>query len=144
MATDMTPGKLAKILFKLEARPPITEKYRTKPGQKHKVYQTERGHMVHWFELQDSNNGTGPYSRKRPNKSAKAAYNRLQTVPGLLWIAEALGADTELLHRATDAANAVKDHRRKCGAVRGVIPWDYIHDLAGEKWTELYSSKGKK
>lgn len=86
-------------------------------------------HMVTWFSGQLSL-GSGKYSRSRPNHSAKKTYERLVNPFSLLWIAAALGVEEETVRKARSDMNDRKTFREKCIAVRKVIPWNRIYELA--------------
>lgn len=122
---DIHPEKLARLFFKLEPRPALTERYIELTGERHRVYRTERQHMVHWFESQDGL-GSGAYSRRKPNKSSKRAYNRLQTAPGLFWIAEVLRVDAGLIQAAMDLCLAEPSKRKRYKIIRDNIPWELV------------------
>ena len=81
--------------------------------------------MIGWFRSQ-ATRGDGAYTQSSPNTSAKTAYNRLQCPPAVVWIAEALGADEATAKRAI----AAQDHRLLSGAVRCVLPWPLVEELA--------------
>lgn len=86
---------------------------------------TEREHMVSWFGANPTE-GSGPYSRKKGNNDARTCYNRLQNAASLLWIAEAVGADSALVRRAYEAAVSCDDRCKACGAIRREIPWECV------------------
>lgn len=133
---DFTTRAFATILGTLTERTPIAQDYEDHHGQRRNVwYSSQRQHMVRWFSTQ-STNGSGAYTRGTPNTSARRAYNRLLCSEAILWIAEALGADEATVRNAADAAAAESDHRRRCGKIRAVLPWDMIVRLAArpEGW----------
>lgn len=127
--TDFDVVTFARILERLEPHPPIT----TAQARTHEVpsrwWESERQHMVRWFEGQNTL-GAGAYTRGTPNRSAGTTYNRLMNFISVLWIAEALGAPREDVARAAELASAEPNYRRRPAIVRGVFPWETIHQLA--------------
>lgn len=74
--------------------------------------------------------GPGAYGRQRRGRTAKAAYNSLRCAPALIWIAEALGEDADVVRRAVSAADAAgPNFSAQCGAIRKVVPWSRIDEL---------------
>ena len=123
---DISVIKLAAIFEYLDPFPPVTVELapptKRRPNQK--------AHMYWWFASQQTT-GRGNYSRIQGNSSAKSTYNRLQTVPGLLWIAEALGEEPEALRKAFSKALLFEkaNSQGRCAAFREVIPWERIAEL---------------
>lgn len=89
----------------------------------------DRLHMVTWFAGQLSL-GSGKYSRSRPNHSASTTYQRLLNPYSLLWIAAALGVDEATVREAAAAAKPKETYREKCVAIRNLIPFSRIYELA--------------
>lgn len=122
--------RFARILSRLDATPPITTAYEGSSPQKRGVwYSDQREHMVGWFRGQ-ATLGSGAYSRSRPNRSAKTAYNRLFAPGAILWIGEALGEEPAIVQAAADAARAEPNARRRPGIMRAHFPWARIAELA--------------
>lgn len=71
----------------------------------------------------------GAFTRQEPNVSAKRAYNRLQHPEGLVWIAEVLGTDTDLVQRVADEALAVP-RRSRSAFVGSPLSWELVAQLA--------------
>lgn len=94
-------------------------------------YRSQQEHMVGWFRSQ-ATRGDGAYTRSTHNTSTKTAYNRLQCPPAIVLIAGRLGADEEPVERAISAQRSARgeDHRRQSGAVRRVLPWSLVDELA--------------
>jgi hypothetical protein len=88
----------------------------------------QKEHVLTWFASQVTRGG-GAYSRQTPNTSARTTYNRLMNPAMILWIAEALGEDTEVVQEAGEKALAVPS-RSRAGAARKVLPWSRIVALA--------------
>lgn len=139
---DMTTAEFVRVLGRLKPHGPVSDAFIAealeRPGfadvRKSRFgYANEREHMVAWMGCQNGRNGTGAYSRERPNDSARRAYNRLLNAGSLLWIAEALGEDEAVLREASDAALAEPDYRTRCRIVRERIPWERVYELASKK-----------
>lgn len=92
--------------------------------------------MFEWFTKQDSF-GEGNYKRNTINKSAMETYNRLQCAGALLWIAEALGENKELI-RDTAIAASREIKKIRAGVVREKIPWENIVKLCEYRLTPLF------
>ncbi|MCF2707323.1 hypothetical protein I6E29_08625 [Arcanobacterium haemolyticum] len=130
---DFNSLEMAQMFTRLPARPPITETYENEhPQKKGRWWKSQREHMVGWFRSQ-STRGSGQYSRNQANYSGKRAYNRLLSDSALLWINEALGADPAKVQAAADAARQEPDHRRRCKAIRDILPWKELVPLIEAK-----------
>lgn len=94
-------------------------------------YWSQKAHMVRWCRDQVNARGKGPYSRSKPNHSARTMYNRFNNPGGLIWMAEALGETREALREATTAVLLMEEtnKRARCNAFRAVIPWERIMEL---------------
>ena len=93
------------------------------------VYNYDHLHMITWFSSQITL-GNGKYSRRHANRSARRTYNSLLNPYSLLWIAAALREDPEKVKAAAREMKDYKSFSAKCGAVRRVIPFDRIYELA--------------
>ena len=93
------------------------------------VYNYDHLHMITWFSSQITL-GTGKYSRKRANRSARKTYNCLLNPWSLLWIVAALREDPEKVRAAAREMEDYKSFSAKCGVVRRAIPFDRIYELA--------------
>lgn len=132
---DLAVDKCAAILEYLDPMPETTKRL-DRWGTKH--YKSQKAHMILWFLSQEGTGGKG-YTRKQGNTSSMEAYNRLLNAGALIWIADALGEDPEVIQRATAAAIEAEkiNYRGRCSAFREVIPWaridELIHDPSGWK-----------
>ncbi|MDO5034036.1 MAG: hypothetical protein Q4E01_01435 [Actinomycetaceae bacterium] len=135
--TDFHVDEFARLLKKLPPHLPISDAFEdTLLAHVEDRWPTQRLHMTTWFEAQ-ATKGSGQYTRETPNISAKTTYNRLQSPYGLMWIAEALGVEEELLQKA--AAEALAAPRRSRSAViRKHIPWEMIAELAEPKMSSSW------
>lgn len=59
-------------------------------------YRSQKEQLLGWLGEYD---GPGAYARKNPGRDARFFYNDLRCVEGLIWRAEALGEDPQLLTR---------------------------------------------
>ncbi|MDP9805895.1 hypothetical protein J2S70_000477 [Trueperella bonasi] len=128
-SNDIEVKRFAKLLRKLPEHLPISEAMEQADPQKtRRWWSSQREHMATWFASQ-ATTGKGAFTRKTPNRSAKKTYNRLQSPEGIVWIAEALGAEPTLLKQVVDEALKVP-RRRRSGFIRKHLPWDLIAHLA--------------
>jgi len=91
-------------------------------------YHKQKEHVLEWFASQVTQ-GAGAYSRAKPNTSARTTYNRLLNPAMPLWIAEALGEDSDVVQEAGEKALTVPP-RSRTAAARKVLPWTRIVELA--------------
>jgi hypothetical protein len=126
---DFTIREFTAILQTCEPHLPISDAFEEADPQKQgRWWSSQKEHMVVWFASQNSL-GSGGFTRNTANDSARTTYQRLQTAEGLLWIAEALGADTALVKSAS--AKALSNPRRnRPRIIRQYIPWETIASLA--------------
>lgn len=114
------PGRaFARKLQRLEPHLPISDAYESAylPGEH--WWSSQREHLVGWFrEL----SGSGAYGRVTRGLGAKYGYNYFQCAPGLLWLAEALGEEAEVVQKAADVAGGKGRPATQCAAIRRVIP----------------------
>lgn len=126
---DFDVRDFAKLLASLSSHLPISDAMEeADPQKKGRWWASQREHMSSWFDAQAST-GSGAFTRQRPNLSARTTYNRLQHPEGLVWIAEALGADQTLVQRVATEALTISRHSRS-GFVRKHLPWALIAELA--------------
>lgn len=123
---ELTCREFAELLRSRKAHYPISDRYISEiHDSPDKSGEDEREHMIIWFESNETS-GSGSYSRKTPNGSARTCYGRLCNAASLLWIAEAVGVPKATVQRAFEAAETAGDYRSACGRIRKVIPWDEI------------------
>lgn len=128
---DFDVRQFSTLLSTLPAHLPISDAMEEADPQQGRWWSSQREHMVSWFAAQ-ATHGSGAYTRQTPNRSAKRTYNRLQCPEGLVWIAEALGADPGLVQRTAEEALAVPI-RSRSAFVRKTLPWDLIAELAAPR-----------
>lgn len=126
---DVDVMQFADLLNRLPAHLPISDAMeRADPQKTGRWWTCQREHMVGWFRAQ-ATTGAGAFTRAEPNRSAKTTYNRLQCAEGLVWIAEALGANPDMVSEVAQAALQVP-RRSRSGFVRKNLPWELIAELA--------------
>lgn len=104
------------------------------------TYDYDQLHMAVWFSGQVTL-GSGNYSRRIPNPSAKQTYNRLLNPYSLLWIGTALGEDKEILRKAAEEMETKDSFAGKCGVVRKYVPFSRIYELASALLSEEAEGK---
>lgn len=129
---DFTTAEFAQILSELEPHLPISDSFVSDLPQKTGAWWTsQREHMVVSFRGSDSP-GSGKFTRHAPNTSARTTYNRLLAPAAFVWMAEALGANQELVQAAANAARAEPNARKRPGLLREHLPWSLIAERAGD------------
>lgn len=135
---DFDVEQFAHLLETLPQHMPISDAVeQADPQKKGRWWSSQREHMSVWFRSQVAD-GSGGFTRATANRSAKLTYNRLLHPEGLLWIAEALGAETASVQAAAKEALAITDRRSRSKIVRKHLPWRLISELA-RKQTEKMS-----
>lgn len=139
---ELTCREFAKLLRSRKAHYPISDRYISEiHDSPDKSGEDEREHMIIWFESNQTC-GSGSYSRKSPNRSARTCYGRLGNAASLLWIAEAMGVPDDTVQRAFDAAAEAGHHRTACSRIRKIIPWDEVKKRAEEILNETQRPRG--
>lgn len=140
---DFTTWEFAEVLAWEEPRLPVTDAYEAEHRSPSAWYVSQKEPLLAWFGGQETK-GSGAYTRQEPNTSAKRAYNRLSCGPALVWIAESLEVPDVRVQEAADVAVAAgPDHRRVCGAIRRVLPWELVAEYAVARQRELKTFRGK-
>lgn len=127
MASDpLSARNMARIIERLPAHGPISDAYEAAylPGSH--WWSSQREHLHAWFCELD---GPGAYGRKSRGLDARHGYNHFQCAPGLLWLAEALGEDTDVVQRAANQAGGKGRPASQCAAIRREIPWERVVEL---------------
>lgn len=126
---DLHVDEFALVLQSLEPHLPISDAYeRDCPQLQGAWWSSQQEHMVTWFQSQNSQ-GSGAFTRKIPNVSARKTYNRLLCPAAYVWMAEALGEDPNEVQAAADAARAESNPRKRSGLLRRHLPWTRIVEL---------------
>ncbi|WP_403025576.1 hypothetical protein [Salinibacterium sp. GXW1014] len=130
LSDDMHVHDFVRVLRRLEPHLPISDAYeRDRPQLKGAWWSSQQEHMTGWFNSQDSR-GSGAFTRKAPNTSARTTYNRLLCPAAFVWMAEALGEDPAVVQAAADAARNEPNARKRPGLLRKHLPWARISHLA--------------
>ena len=127
---DMNVLDFYKYLKKKKNHYPISDEFYRCENQTSDVsLMNQKEHMTGWF-LHQMTLGTGNYTREAINTSSKRTYNKLQCPEALLWIAEAVGVDSQLVQAAADAAAKAegRSKQKQSGAIRSIIPWSVIFE----------------
>ena len=123
---DIDVKKCAEYLSQKNEHYSISDEYNKSYGQVHRVmWDNQREHMVTWFKSQNTE-GEGSFTRLVSNPSSKTTYNRLRCSEALLWIAEAVGVDNNIVKRAAQEAREMDNPKKRSGVIRKIIPWDMI------------------
>ena len=94
-------------------------------------YRHQKEHRLGWLS---EYHGSGAYGRQRGSGDPRLAYNRFQCAPGLIWLAEALGEEPDVVRRAIAVVQTAPPRgASQCGAVRAVSPWARIEELAARQ-----------
>lgn len=130
---EITCREFAELFESREAHYPISDRYVSEVHDSlDKSGDDEREHMIIWFNDNETT-GSGSFSRKKPNKSARRCYVNLGNAASLLWIAESMGLPGDTVQRAFDAAEPAGragSHRTACANIRKIIPWNEIQGRA--------------
>lgn len=126
---EMTGAEFAAMLRRAQPHYSISDEYERAflPGVH--WWSSQQEHVTAWLDEID---GPGAYRRVTRGLGARHAYNHFQCAPGLLWIAEALGEDPEVVQEAAQSAGGVGRPASQCAAIRRFIPWSRIERLARE------------
>ncbi|MDO5722571.1 MAG: hypothetical protein Q4P06_08570 [Actinomycetaceae bacterium] len=130
---DFSGYAFARILTQLPAHTPLYDDLGggAQDGDDNGVwYRDQREHLIGWFsELA----GPGAYNRKSRGLKARHGYNHFQCAEGLLWLAEALGEDPQVVRAAYEAVSEHTHTAARSAAVRRLIPWERVVELIIEK-----------
>lgn len=127
---DFHVDEFVRVLQSLRPHLPIADAYeRDCPQLQGAWWTSQQEHIVTWFRGQNSQ-GSGAFTRKTPNSSARTTYNLLLCPAAFVWMAEALGEDPQVVQAAADAARAEINARKRPGKLRQHLPWTRIVELA--------------
>ncbi|MEJ7648697.1 MAG: hypothetical protein WKF57_06660 [Nakamurella sp.] len=129
---SLSATELAKMVMRFREAQPLTDAYEAKhsSGRVRTVwYRSQREHLHGFWGEYDS---PGAYGRSKPGQGAKFAYNHLRCVPGLMWLAEAVGVDKHLIVEGIEAVEAAGSNlSSQCAAFRRQVPWALIEERLG-------------
>jgi hypothetical protein len=128
-----TPAELRRRIGRLSEASPETDRFSAawdrRPDGAHERkpvwYSSQKEHWLGWLRYYD---GPGAYGRQvHRGRSAAFVYNQVVNPQMLIWLAEAVGVERQVVRRA--AALALRRHTMSAmsGAIRQAIPWEEIH-----------------
>ena len=124
---ELTGRRFARILLKRNAHYPISDEHERNHLRGPNWWTNQQEHVTSWLnEL----HGPGACNRKTRGLGAEHMYNHFQCAPSLPWIAEALEEDPAVVQLASAAAAGLGRRGTQCAAIRRVIPWERINQLA--------------
>ncbi len=123
----MEIAQLLGTINRLSPAQPMTDAYEREFAPRDVWYSSQKQHLLgFWGEYTT----VGAYGRKNTDRDAKFAYNHLRCAPALLWLAEALGEEHDVLEKAVAAIRTAGPNRSsQCAAFRKVVPWSRIESL---------------
>ncbi|MCI1889706.1 MAG: hypothetical protein LKI98_04625 [Bifidobacterium crudilactis] len=124
---EWTAKRLARVLTQLGEHYPISDAYEREYLLGPHWWSSQREHVTRWLE---EYGGPGAYKRKTSGLDGRSFWNHFLCAPGLLWVAEALREDPETVQSAADAASVKTNVSSQCAAIRAIIPWKRIAELA--------------
>jgi hypothetical protein len=125
-ADDISAHGFARILGRCSDHYPVSDAYERDYLPGNHWWSSQREHVTGWLEELD---GPGAYDRKSRGLGARHFWQHFQCAPGLLWVAEALGEDEDVVKRASEEASGAGRPASQCAAIRKVIPWERIEHL---------------
>ncbi len=124
---DMDVLDFARKISMLTIDTPISKEFDEKYGQKeNRWWSSQREHLTVWC-LHYPTGGTNGYKHK-PSDSARKMYYSFGKPETLLYLAESLGENVDLLESIVDQIKGLPD-RTACGIVRREIPFERICEL---------------
>ncbi|MEZ5211256.1 hypothetical protein [Gordonia sp. (in: high G+C Gram-positive bacteria)] len=124
---DVLVDDLRRLIDSLQPEQPITDEFESREDGRDTWYRDQREHLSGWLS---EYNSPGAYGRKNPSTSGKHFYNHFRCVAGLIWLAEALGEDPQVLNGAVAKVRAAPANpSSECAAFRRVVPWTRILEL---------------
>ncbi|WEV47538.1 hypothetical protein OZX62_04520 [Bifidobacterium sp. ESL0690] len=127
---EWTPRELSRLLSSKNKHYPISDAYEHEFLSGPHWWDSQRTHVTRWL---NEYNSSGAYHRKNHNLDAKSFWNHFLCAPGLLWVAEALGEDSEIVQSAANMASSKSNVSSQCAAIRKIIPWERILELIHEQ-----------
>lgn len=125
---DMDVLEFARKISRLSIDTPLANKYDEEYGQRSdRWWSCQREHLTVWA-LHYPTKGIGNFTHK-PSNSSKKMYNNFGRPETLLWLAEALGENVDLIQRIIENISDNSDPRSRCKIVRRYISFDRILEL---------------
>jgi len=125
---DIDILEFARLVSMISLNTPISTEFDINYGQKEDRWWTcQREHLIVWCLFQPTKGFPG-FAHK-PNNSTRAMYNNFARPETLLWLAESLGEDKEVLSKIIKEINDIKNCRKACSKLRKTISFDRILEL---------------
>lgn len=128
------------VIDSLPAQQPLTDAYEKDcPAGSSQLRETwyahQKEHLQGWL---GEYGGPGAYGRACGSDDAKTFYNRFQCAPGLIWLAEALGEEPNVVREGIEAVRGAGPRlASQTGAFRAVVPWQRIEELAATRHARM-------
>lgn len=125
---DMDVLEFARKISRLSIDTPLANKYDEEYGQRSDRWQScQREHLTVWALHYPT--GGEFYYKHKPSLSAKQMYMNLQRPEMILWLAEALGENVDLIQRIIEKISDNSNCGTRCRIVREYISFDRILEL---------------
>lgn len=125
---DINVLDFGRLISMISIDTPISIEFDKNYGQKGKRWWTcQREHLTIWC-LHQPTAGSAEFGHE-PNNSARVMYNKFSRPETLLWLAESLGEDEEVLLEIVNEIKNIKDCRSACAKLRTKISFDRILEL---------------
>lgn len=125
---DMNVLDFGRSISMISIDTPISIEFDKNYGQKEKRWWAcQREHLTIWCLYQPTPGIHG--FKHQPNNSARVMYNKFGRPETLLWLAESLGEDEEILLETVNEIKNIKNCRRACAELRRKISFDRILEL---------------
>ncbi len=125
---DMNVLDFGRLISMISIDTPISNEFDKNYGQKKKRWWTcQREHLTIWCLHQPTPGIHG--FKHEPNNSARVMYNKFGRPETLLWLAESLGEDKEILLDTVNEIENIKNCRSACSKLRRKISFDRILEL---------------
>lgn len=125
---DTHVRELRRLIGELPSAQPLTDDFEQRHAAAGRNWTgAQKEHLIGWLGEYDTR---GAYGRKHPSTSSRTFYNHFRCMPGLLWLAEALGEDRTALKRAIAQVELGSSNpSTQCAAFRAEVPWSRIVEL---------------
>ena len=125
---DMDVLEFARKISRLSIDTPLENKYDEEYGQRSdRWWSCQREHLTVWA-LHYPTKGIGNFTHE-PSNSSKKMYNKFGRPETLLWLAEALGENVDLIQRIIEKISDNSNSGSRTRIVREHISFDRILEL---------------
>lgn len=115
----------ARRISMIDKPTPIADSFDNEWGQvRDRWWTSQREHLTVWCLFQPINGVKG--HKHRPNSSAEIMYNNFGRPETLLWLAEAVGIEAQLLCTVVDEITKYSNAKTQCKILRERIPFEAI------------------